>query len=115
MLDFRVLLIGAAAAFIAGLVAGFVATEMYYSPRLALCRQQSDALTAQLDEQNKGIEALLADRDKRLKEAQHAIDLAKAASREDKAAAVKIISKELPAGVSACEAARSLIAEELKK
>lgn len=93
---------------------GFIVYE-FYSPRLALCKTENASLGETIKVQNAGVKRLADEGIARAKKAGEAVAAAQASAIESQRHALDVMSRQPPAGVEPCVAARSLITEELAR
>ena len=104
-----------AAALVLGLVAGATGVWWVASGRIDAANLRAERAGDLVREQNRAIEALRADAERRAIAAAEAIKKAGAARRVAEIQAQELLARPQPAGVAPCEAASALIREELRR
>lgn len=102
----------AAAVALAGALAGAGAAHLYYAPRLALAQERTDALGERVLEQNRAVEAMRTDGERRLADAKRAAEDAKKVAQVHTTRAAEIQAIPTPAG-NDCAAIDDLLKQGL--
>lgn len=102
----------AAAIAIAGVLAGAGGAHLYYAPRLALAQERTDALGERVREQNRAVEAMAADGERRKAEAAAAKAAASKAAQAHTKRAAELEALPVPAGED-CAAIDALLTKGL--
>lgn len=108
-------LIAGGVALVIGLSGGAYMTHAYYAPQLEAANHKIDQLGDDIREQNRAVQALKADGDRRKAEADAAVAAAHDAAVKSQTRAQQILGRQKPVGQDDCQAAAALITMELGK